>query len=275
MTVKQKYLLGVVGIISIIFLFGGAAAVEEGKIVPNTYLWIQGAALFIGLFVLAGTIEKACDKGFAEFKVSALWWAALLAVLSYFARLSAVVDVNSVFNIDPSALPLTVIAASVMRLFVWMKYPFIIISFLSLVVLAFMLFGDYFDAKISGHEKAASGFLTVSNFACCGLAALFISNHLDDESRKQKIYRIAHAADFVSKFDCAGWSTKDVSVLFIGPEQRRVLVAPHIPEPDFLSQRTSDFLQPLKVPASFPVVECVSTVNSEGWVKANIPNTNS
>jgi hypothetical protein len=267
MTKNQKYFLGILGFLAIGLLFTGALAVDERKIVPNTYLWIQGLALFVGLFALAGTAEKALGHWFTEFRVTSLWWAFLLAILTYFARLSALVDVNSVFHIDPSALPLTVISASVMRLFLWMKYPFIVISLLALLVLGLMIFGNYFDAKVSDQEKVASGFLTVSNFACCGLAALFIAHHLDDDSRKQKIYRTAQAADFVSEFDCAGWSSKDVSVLFIGPEQRRILVAPNLPEPSILAQKTAEILQPLKVPDRFPIVECIPTVNSAQWVK--------
>jgi hypothetical protein len=130
-----------------------------------------------------------------------------------------------------------------------------------------MIWGSYFDTKTSEEEKTASYFLTICNFFCCGLAVLFIFRHLDDEGRAQKIYRTAHAADFVSKFDCAGWSGENVSVLFIGPEQRRILVAPNLPEPSLFSQKTSEFLQPLKIPAKFPVVECTPTVNSEEWVK--------
>lgn len=270
MTKNQKYLLGSLGILTIVLLFAGALAVDKREIAPNTYLWIQGVALLVGFFALAGTVEKVLGSGFGEFKVSALWWAALLAVLSYFARLSALVDVNSVFHIDPSSLPLTVIATSVMHMFLWMKFPFIAISVLALFVLALMLSRNYFGDDVSGEERTASGFLTFSNFVCCGLAAAFISNHLDDESRRQKIYRTAHAADFVSEFDCAGWTSENVSVLFIGPEQRRILVAPHLPEPSMVAQKTSEFLQPLKVPKTFPVVECIPTVNSEQWVKEYI-----
>lgn len=270
MTKQQKYLLGFFGFISVALLFGGAALLDNGKISPNSYLWIQGAALFIGLFTLAGTIEKLFESSFSEFRVSALAWVGFLAITSYFARISALDDVNGVFHIDPSALPLTVIAASVMRFFLWMKWPFIGVFSLSVLLLITMYFGSYFHEKDSDADKIASVFLTISCGTCCGLAALFIANQLDDNGRAQKIYRTAQATDFVSKFNCSELIGKNVSVLFIGPEQRRVLVAPVLPAPALFAPRTSEFLQPLAVPSEFPVVDCTPSGNLQQWLKVGV-----
>lgn len=269
MTPRQKSLLGSLGFISVLTLFVGASQVEEGNLSADTYLWIQGFAVLIGLMALGGAVEKIFDKGFDDFKVSTLWWAIILGIVGYFARMYALVDVNSIFRVDPSALPMTIIAASAIQVFSWMKVPFIFVAVLSLFVIIGMLRGRYFDADASDGAKAASAFLVVSNLVCCSVAAIFISQHLNEESRKQKLYRIALATDFVSQFDCAELSSKTVSVLFIGPEQRRVLVAPLLEPsmPVIFAQPTSQFLTPVTVPSEFPVMNCTPSLSLAPWLE--------
>jgi hypothetical protein len=268
MNPKQKIVLSIIGFLSVALLFVGAGFVDNGRIGLDDFLWIQALAIFIGLFALVGAAEKILDAGLAEFKATALWWAALFAILGYFARISALDDVNKIFHIDASALPMTLVAASAMRFFLWMKWPFIIVAVGSIGILFLMWRGTYFPEKTTDGERLASGVLTLSNLVCCGLAAIFISYQLDDIGRQQKLYRTAHAADFVSKFSCSGVDDKKFSVLFIGPEQRKILVAPKLPSPSFFGTRSAEFLQALEVPPEFPVVDCVlPSVNLEQWLQ--------
>ena len=90
---------------------------------------------------------------------------------------------------------------------------------------------------------------------------------LDGAGRQQKIFRIALAADFVSEFSCSGINNKKFSVLFIGPEQRRVLVVPRIPEPSLLGNGSPEFLQSLNLPAEFPVLDCVPPLTLNQWIE--------
>lgn len=268
MTSEQKYFLAGFGFLSVVMLFVGAGLVDNGYVGPDKFLWIQSVALFIGFFVLAGACEKILGKGLAEFKVTSLWWAALFAVLGYFARISALNDVNQLFHIDPVAVPMTLVAASVMQFFVWMKWPFMVVALGSLIALLLMWKGTYFDVEVNETERMASGWLTVSNLVSCALAATFISYQLDEDGRKQKLYRTAHAADFVSQFTCVGIDKAHFSVLFIGPEQRRILIAPKLPEPVLFVNRSPEFLQALKVPKEFPVTECIlPPVDLKSWMQ--------
>lgn len=267
MAQTHRYVLAGFGFFSFLLLFFGAGLLDSGKIEANTYLWVQAAAILIGLFTLAAAIEKMLPRCLLDFKSSAIWWAVGLAILAYFARVAALDDVNRVFHIDPSALPMTLAAANVMRFFIWMEWPFIIMASISFVVLMLIAKGTYFSEDMPENERAASGILVFSIMMNCILCAAFIHFHLDEQGRQQKLYRTAHATDFVSTFHCQGIDADKFSVLFIGPEQRKVLVAPKLPAPLLFGKRSAEFLQALMVPAEFPTVDCAPTVNFEQWSK--------
>lgn len=267
MTQTHKNILAGFSSLSFFLLFFGAGLVDNGKIDLDTYLWVQGVAIFLGLFTLVAATEKLVHQGLLEFKSSTLWWASGLAILGYYARISAMDDVNKVFHVDPSALPMTLIAAHAMNLFALMKWPFIIVASISLLWLIPICKGTYFSKNTPEDEKIASGIFAFSNMINCMLCAIFIYFQLDDVGRQRKIYRTAHAADFVSRFQCSGINSNEFSVLFIGPEQRKVLVAPKLPKPVLFNTKSAEFLQALVIPDKFPTVDCVPSVNFDEWAR--------
>jgi len=163
---------------------------------------------------------------------------------------------------------MTLVAASAMQFFAWMKWPFVVVAIGSLITLFLMWKGEYFSEKDKEIDRVASCVLTLSNLVSCAMAAIFICYQLDEDGRKQKLYRTAHAADFVSQFTCLGIDKARFSVLFIGPEQRKVLVAPKLPEPILFGARSPEFLQALEVPKKFLVMECIfPSVDIEQWMQ--------
>jgi len=265
MTFQQKGTLAAISSIAIIMLFGGYALLDEGKISADIYLWVQAGAVFVGFFAVAGAFEKKFGPSLSEFKVSGLWWAALLAIWGYLARVYAVDEVNNIFHVDPAALPLTVIAATVMRIFIWMQVPFLIVAVGSLMPLILVCRGTYFPERTEDAEKVATVILMLSSMVICSVSAIAVYSQLDENGRKQKLYRTAHATDFVSKFNCLGIDQGKYSVLFLGPEQRRVLVAPHLPEASLFQRPSPEFLQKLTVPSNFPIVDCQPAMTLEQW----------
>lgn len=265
MTIEHKKTISALGFISFLLLFGGAALLERNMINANTYLWIQAIAIFIGLFILATSIEKLVTKKFSDFKSSAIWWAAAIAILAFYSRICAMEDINNLFHIDPTALPMSLLATQFMRFFKLIEWPFIILSFSSALILILIVCGGYFSQEDSDEEKISSSILVFSNFINCALCALFIHYHLDDVGRKHKIYLIAHTADFSSKFHCQGIDENKFSVLFIGPEQKKVLVAPKIPKASFFNSKGAGFLQALAIPTEFPILDCTSSMDFNRW----------
>jgi len=264
---KHKNILSLISSLSFVVLFFGAGLVENGRIDPNTYIWVQGVAVFLGLFTLVAAVEKMAHQSLSEFKSSAIWWALSLGILGYYARISALDDVNKVFHIDPNALPMTLIVAQGMGVFVIMKWPFIIVTSMLFLAMIFICKGSYFSKDTPENEKVTDGFFVFSSMITCLLCAIFIQFQLDDSGRQSKIYRIAHYADFVSKYDCSGIDQNKYSALFIGPEQRKILVAPKLPKANFFGPKRAEFLQPLAIPTTFPILDCRPSVNFQEWEK--------
>jgi hypothetical protein len=99
-----------------------------------------------------------------------------------------------------------------------------------------------------------------------GLLLFFDLARLGNQERAQLLYRVAQASDFVAAFRCQGVESKGLTGLFIGPEQRRVLLAPVIEDPDFLLKDVPGLFKPVKIPEEFPIVECVApAVDLSQW----------
>lgn len=124
--------------------------------------------------------------------------------------------------------------------------------------------GNYFDKHTSAEEKTAR-VITIAMVALTLLiSAIFIHARIHNkESRLQIIYRIAHSSDFSSSFRCQGINEEIQSVVFIGPEQRRVLVAPKIEEPGIYLDKKADVLRNVNIPKEFPLMDCIAPQYSE------------
>lgn len=237
----------------------------EGRIEADAFMWLQGFAALSGMLVVAGVAEKKLGRHLAGFVSTRAVWAVMAAFLAYFARAAAVDDVNAVFHVDASALPMAVLAGTVMHLFSWLRLPFLAVCLVSAFAIVGMLRGTQWDERTGEGEKFALFVIALMSLFVCGIGAAFISAQLDEGGRRQKLYRIAHATDFSGTFRCAGVDDRAYSVLFIGPDQRRALVAPKVPPPSLFGQRTHEFLRSLRYPGEFPVVECVPSVDAARW----------
>ena len=93
--------------------------------------------------------------------------------------------------------------------------------------------------------------------AWCAIS--IIGAQLNNQRRFEKIlYAISLATDFNSKFNCAGISQSEYNVVFLGPEQRRVLYTKPPPKFDLTEENIAS-LDNLLVPPDFYVMECVSS----------------
>jgi hypothetical protein len=249
--------LTVTAVVSVLTLIGCSVAFKEDNISQSLFNWMIWLSIVLGLASIAGYIEAFLRPalGFESLR----WiFAASIAFIGYLSRIDAINDINAIFQIDASALPLTAIAGTAMRFSSYMFWPMLAVCGVSALVVAQMIWGTILDDS-DELEKVSFGFRAVAAFLASGLAALFIHSQLTDAAIKAKLYRIAHSSDFVSKFNCERIDSEKFDVLFIGPEQRRVLVAPKIPPEDiFFNMRKQPpaILLPVKIPDYFPVMEC-------------------
>lgn len=214
-------------------------------------------SIALGLASIAGYIEAFMKSalGFESFR----WiFAAGIAFIVYLSRVDTVNDINAIFHIDASALPLTTIAGTAMRFASYMFWPMVAVCAVSTLFIAFMMWGSILDDK-ADLEKISLGIRVFAALLASGLAAMFIYAQLADAAISAKLYRIAHSSDFVSKFNCEHIESDKFDVLFIGSEQRRVLVAPKIQPEDMLfntRKQQPAILMPVKIPEYFTVMEC-------------------
>lgn len=243
---------------SILLLLFGAGLSKEGYVDADKLLWVICIAVFLGLFSIMASVELATGGMLAPFQTAKGAWALLIALAAFAARRAAIDDVNAVFHLDASALPMTVWADALMCAFTWMKWPFWLLLTCSAALIAWGGWKGMFDGG-DGDISPVAAILAFSNVFVSLLGLGFIHTHLSEAGRPQRLYRIAHATDFSSTFRCLGIDERTHSVLFIGPEQRRVLIAPKLPEQ--LPGPHPAVFEQVKIPAEFPVVDCVPTLN--------------
>jgi len=234
-----------------------AWALHEGKISQTWFIPVLLLSVTFGLFSIAGSIEIMLKSalGFESFR-----WVLVssLALVAYLSRVDAVNDINGVFHIDAGALPLTTIAGTVLRFATYMFWPMVCVCAISAILLLTIICGNRFDG-MGEFEKLAHGTRVFAAVCSSGLALFVIGAQLSDAGIKAKLYRIAHKADFVGSFNCQGIDADRFAALFIGPEQRRVLLAERIPDDkDFLNAKDQqpELMRPVSIPTYFPIMDC-------------------
>lgn len=263
--------------------------------------------IWAGVVVSMGAIEDfAKPRRYFEFEGFKYGVGLLVALIGYVGRKLALDDVNSVFHIDPGPLPMTVWAATALNLMAALLILFFFLGMLAAT--AGMVFSPKNPSAassnelllMSGHWTCAAfksakwrwikqDFLyaklrwvkdsprrrAVERFVPC-LAVMFsaiagimvVEFHLSEDRRQGKIYMVALATDFNTNFHCAEFNSFGLAGLFIGPDQREVMVA-RIYEEDV------DPKNPFKVgmkkpPEQFPKLRCTPPpVKLDEWKREN------
>jgi hypothetical protein len=194
--------LTVASLVSIVILTVGASALRDQNISQTLFTSVLGLSVALGLFSIAGLVESFMKPalGFESFR----WvFVSALAFVGYLSRIDAVNDINAVFHIDASALPLTTVAGTVMRFATYMYWPMAAVFVGSVLMIALMIWGPLLDDK-DDLTKIGLGVRVFAAAVSSGLAWLLIFAQLTDPGILAKIYRVAHKADFVSSFNCEG-----------------------------------------------------------------------
>lgn len=254
---KNTAPLTVASVICIVIVGLGAWALDAGKISQALFTSVLFLSVTLGLFSIAGFVETKMKSalGFESFR----WvFVSALACVAYLSRVDAVNDINGVFHIDAGALPLTTIAGTVLRFATYMLWPMGFVFAISVLLIVGMFRGCLLDGK-DDIEKMGLGTRVFAAALSSGLAMLLILTQLKDDGIKSKLYRVAHKADFVGSFNCQGIDPNKFAALFIGPEQRRVLLAERIPDDTSIFNATGlqpELMRPVSIPAYFPIMDC-------------------
>jgi hypothetical protein len=220
------------------------------------------SAIFLELISIGAMLELALASvaKYASFR----WgFAAVLAFVTFFAKAQAMADLNSIFHIDPAALPMTLLAGVTMRFASYLFWPMASIAAFSFLALIIMKCGPVLQGKseIEKISMASNGlFALVTSLMALGI----IHFQLSDEGIKGKLYRLAHDSDFVSKFDCNGFDSKYLDALFIGPDQRKALFARKLSSEFVLNvdQEPPELLKSVDIPKDFVIAECIPSIKT-------------
>lgn len=208
-------------------------------------LVLIGAAF--GAVVLGTLVQRFLARHFADFKSARLLGVGLAALATFVAHGRAVGEVNAIFQIDASALPHATAAASAMTIGAWLFWtvlvPVTVASFAWLIRCCMK--ARFGDATIAGA-------ILIAGVTWCGLIG---NQAAPDRRRQSNLYQIALAMDFNKRSHCRGVSHDSEGVVFIGPDQRRAIVAPRrIEVPS--GGGFNSLVPQLQVPTNFPIVEC-------------------
>ncbi|RMR37939.1 hypothetical protein ALP36_02001 [Pseudomonas syringae pv. coriandricola] len=245
--------LVVVALISAVFSVVAITISNADTPHPDLFALLMSISLLLGIYTFMALMELRLGQRLLQWKSTVVLWVVFFGCLSYFAKIQAVSDINSIFHIDASLFPMTVLATTALHS---VGMLFWVVVFIGGISFLFALTTHRPENEIGQtliiilcHAVNAFTFLVIS---------LFIAYKVHDEnSRRQMIYRIAQVADFNSFSPCKNVDAKLYSSLYIDANRYMVLVAPKIIDAFNLEARRFSVFRSVKVPESFPVLRCV------------------
>lgn len=256
----ETWALGALAVVACIFLSNGFVKSGEWAWLDHyrfaIRLWgITFAAIFVGVSIERSSFFKRLwTFGFTKLVASLA-----VSALVVFSTGKASSLINNVFSVDASALPFTRAIVAALLAF-QIAYPLLIVVGLFAVLHALNAV-TWIRSKLSGNAKYEAPPLQSIAFLLFSLVILFsfsrwIKNDFADQAWPAKVYRLAHLLDFNSKYECSNLP-KGLSIVFLGPEQARVLVDVRNAQTDdiesFVDGRISGQVD---VPEHFYVLPC-------------------
>ncbi|UQS18262.1 hypothetical protein JJN09_27420 [Pseudomonas sp. HS6] len=218
--------------------------------------------MIVAIFGVVILIEQKILRHFGNYAVSAFFWTILLGAATYFAKMKAVSDINSIFPFDASALPMTLVAGTVIQLSIFLFWPLVTCAAVTAIYFFFKIRDSEFWSETHKNPLAVI-FSAALIFFMTGMSAFYVNHFFSETKRLHILYRVAHAADFSSNFNCAGVDPQQYHVLFVGPEQRRISIAGIIPETFlYFGPRVADIVQEVTLPSkeSLELQDCLPRI---------------
>jgi len=253
----RNVLMTSIGITAVVLVYFAAGVMGDSSI-PGVrgfapYLLVAGLALLIFyqmLFVANIRLVRILRAEFAS--------QATFAVLIGWALLASSIDaanlLNSLYGIDASAFPNTLRLLTLVYLFKRGEYLFWAVLIWS--VLSFLLM----FCK-SGKQPLHLWLFALSGFFVGLIAVLSVIYKFDDQQLRVRAYLIARSADFYTTTNCPGMAVS-APVVFLGPEQRRILVdaTKDVPNRSWLEAITGNLEQQERsvAPRELHLAECAS-----------------
>ncbi|EJL99950.1 MULTISPECIES: hypothetical protein [unclassified Pseudomonas] len=248
-TVRALCLLAVIAFLLIVV---AGCAVQSSTPYPTLFVLAFAVSMLLSFYILMSLIEIKLAQKLMHLKSSLLIWAVFLGGLSVVAKIDAQVEINQMFHVDPSLLPMTLTAATFMHAVAKLQWIFFLISIVSFAMLVRY---SYLRRK----RMRAGGYMLchLSNSLVFFLAGIFVTTVLaSDERRGEVLYRFAHVADFSSYSPCTNVRSDEFDVLYLDSSRAKILIAPKIIASDEIEPAIYPLLKWVQIPHTFRTLMC-------------------
>ncbi|ENH1950015.1 hypothetical protein ABVX03_000561 [Salmonella enterica] len=216
--------LAIVAILIFIFSTSNSSDSEfiETLKLPAYIISIMLSTIWIGINIERTLMFKELWK----FKTTKIILSLSFTGLIVYCTAEASAIINDVFNIDPSFFPFT---RSFLVAYLFFKKISILVYLLAIVgVVCIINIISYFKLKWNGNSdvRFPIGALIYIIFTCIFsyFALGWVYSNFNDDVLNKKVYSLAHQLDFNKKNPCSNLQDFEVSVIFLGPNQEKVLV---------------------------------------------------
>ncbi|CAI9389643.1 MULTISPECIES: hypothetical protein [Citrobacter] len=216
--------LAIVAILIFIFSTSNSSDSEfiETLKLPAYIISIMLSTIWIGINIERTLMFKELWK----FKTTKIILSLSFTGLIVYCTAEASAIINDVFNIDPSFFPFT---RSFLVAYLFFKKISILVYLLAIVgVVCIINIISYFKLKWDGNSdfRFPIGALIYIIFTCIFsyFALGWVYSNFNDDVLNKKVYSLAHQLDFNQKNPCSNLQDFEVSVIFLGPNQEKVLV---------------------------------------------------
>ncbi|EDT6403860.1 hypothetical protein [Salmonella enterica] len=216
--------LAIVAILIFIFSTSNSSDSEfiETLKLPAYIISIMLSTIWIGINIERTLMFKELWK----FKTTKIILSLSFTGLIVYCTAEASSIINDVFNIDPSFFPFT---RSFLVAYLFFKKISILVYLLAIVgVVCIINIISYFKLKWDGNSdvRFPIGALIYIIFTCIFsyFALGWVYSNFNDGVLNKKVYSLAHQLDFNKKNPCSNLQDFEVSVIFLGPNQEKVLV---------------------------------------------------
>ena len=210
----------------LIFIFSTSKSSDSEFIetlkLPAYIISIMLSTMWIGINIERTLIFKELWR----FKTAKIILSLSFTGLIVYCTAEASAIINDVFNIDSSFFPFT---RSFLVAYLFFKKISILVYLLAIIgVFCIINIISYFKSKWVGNNDLnfPFGALFYIFFTCVFsyFALGWVDSNFNDDLLNKKVYSLAHQMDFNNKNPCSNLQDLEVSVIFLGPNQDKVLV---------------------------------------------------
>lgn len=258
---SMRWSLGVTGFLALVLLLNSLRPSQDFTFINPYLLVLNIFGVVLSIIYLSGSLEHSTLWRSLWSLTSARWIVYIIfTAMVLVASGRAASQVNGVFGIDATLFPHAYALTTALVLFK-LTQPWLL--GVALFVIFVNVIAAYRGIRAVAEDYNLWALLSPGLAAVLGLIVIYVvggwaNNELSNDRLYEKIYLMAQALDFNGRHNCTNIPGTS-PVIFLGPTQERVLVAPSALPPFGF---TTFFTTTVTVPEHFEQIGCVTGVIS-------------